>query len=879
MKRMIKLAKISLKSIFKHNNGNKLLLVCISLLFLIPMFLYNTTESIVNAVKMQKETVYGTFTEIYYRDSINDISPVTSEQFEALIPEFKYDTYGVFYTVKTQEIIGSRKLNLGYADDEALKLGCISLSEGVFPKEKNEIALTIGIAKAMGDYKIGQKITIDGQEYIICGIVNDFGRLWPQGEKQIKDNISPVNAFISESKAKDLYNDEVGVLEQIVIKSELNVINGIKDTDRLFSNNKASTGVMYEIPNSFRFLMYIVSILIIITILILGKNKLAYRLKNYYLLGIEKRDIKFILLFEMIFITLIGIALGLLFSLIATHVCISLVLTKSSIISIFKFSTSKNLILVLSMVAGFVIIFSVFANSVVEKLTLESDNRIKTYKLTDKRISIFKFDLKRNIKVLVAITVLISLSCTFITYGVTYRRYFGEEIESEPGFVKNDYDFQFVSTVPPAVPISEDPETGEYPIPHFFTDPYEKLGASQSFLDYINSIDGVIKVTPYRENQKMNILTKAYEIDNYFDGMDTVVDGSYDMQQKLGINNLNEFMNTFGYENDDVILSSEIVGYTSEQIEYLKEFVVDGEINIDKLMSGEEIILRVPAYKFVQSDFGGMVLRGVSPIDYTDPEAINFSMYAVGDEITLSGIMTDEFINGAVIDKDLSSFYRHDVKVKIGAIIRNFDDVLYTSKVGAAAVSVITANDALDKLNIPALYSVISIYTDVNANNDLIAAELESEGLSLPYMTFENWSSDVRNYKIYNLLVSIFAVTLVVILTVVAFVLFLSQFYIKTSLGLPIYALYRINGLNFNSLLLSCFAQVIGTYLIGAVLSIPITTYLLKTSMKILNLEYYLPANVHAMVIAFVFLILTISLIPSVILLSKRKNNIIIDVV
>jgi hypothetical protein len=729
----------------------------------------------------------------------------------------------------------------------------------------------------MGDYKIGDKIEIDNQEYIICGFVNDFGRFWPKGEKHSKEKISPVNAFISESKANELFSVDFGVLEQIVIKSQPHVLNGIKDTERLFSNNKSSTDTVYKIPNSFRVLMYIVSILIIITILMLGKNKLTYRLKNYYLLGIEKSDIKFILLFEMIFITFTSVVLGAILSFVATYICLSLVLTEISIISIFKFSLSKNLILILSMCVGFTIIFVVFSNSVVKKLTLDSDNNIKTYKVTNKRISLFRFDLIKNLKILAAITVLISLSCSFIIYGVTYKNYFSEEIESKPGFVENDYDFQFVSTVPPPVPIGTDPETGEQLVPIFFTDNYDKLGAGEDFLNYINSVDGITKVISYRENHNMNILAKSDKIDDYFDGIDTVMDGSYNMQQTLNINDLDKYMKSFGYEDDDLILSSEIIGYMPEQIEYLKKFIVDGEINIDKLISGEEIILRVPAYKFVQTDFGSMVLTGVSPADYTDTEAENLSMYKVGDEITLSGILTEEFINGAVIDKDLSSFYRRDVKVKIGAIIRNFDDVLYTSKIGAAAVSVITVNDALDKLNIPALYSVMNIYTDIEADNAIIADELEIEGLSLPYMTFENWSSDVRNYKIYNLLVAIFAITLVVILAVVAFILFLSQFYIKTNLSLPVYSLYRINGLSFNSLLISCFAQVIITYFIGVICSVPITIYLLKKSMKILNLQYYLSVKTYILIALFVFLILIISLIPSIILLGKRKNNILMD--
>ena len=66
----MKLIKISLKSLLRRNNGNKLLLIAICILTLVPMFLYNTTNSIIATVKEQRTAVYGIFDEIYYREQV-----------------------------------------------------------------------------------------------------------------------------------------------------------------------------------------------------------------------------------------------------------------------------------------------------------------------------------------------------------------------------------------------------------------------------------------------------------------------------------------------------------------------------------------------------------------------------------------------------------------------------------------------------------------------------------------------------------------------------------------------------------------------------------------------------------------------------------------
>ncbi len=878
MKHILGLIKISAKSLLHKNSGNKLSLIAICILTLVPMFLYNTTNSIIATVKEQRTAVYGIFDEIYYREQVSELSTFTDETFEGLLPNYRYESYGVFYTAKTLPLEGNKSLNLGFADSEAIRIGCISIKEGRLPETDNEIALTEGIAQELGNYSVGQEITIENQTYSLCGIVNDFGRLWPRGELQIKDNITPVNAFITQNRLEQVFKETHSITQQIVIIKEAEIVNSNDDTTRLFSSNKSfDVSENFSIPQSFMVLMYVISLLIVTTILIMNKTKILARIRNYLLLGMNKGSIFFVLMFEMICILIIGAAVGSVLSFFASKACLHLLLNNEYSSPVFDFNMQLNTSLILSLCVGFITAFTIYAAYIVKQIALDSEISGKHYKNTKARISIFKLDMFKNRKAIIAIVLLISLSCTLLSYGIAYKNYFTEDVtETNLNYVENDYDFQFASKLINAPPLT-DKVTGEQITPLLFTNNYEKNGADQDFIDSVASISGVSKILSYRENQKMNLLVKADSIDTYFDGSDSMPDGRYSMETFMQINNYNLIWDTFQYADDDVLICSEIVGYSQQSLEELKASVIEGEINIDKIMSGEEVILRVPAYKITEQDFGGTILRGIIPAEYDDPDAINMTQFKVGDEITLSGLLTDEPLNGGVAESDISLFYRKDVTVKIGAIIRSTDGKLISSRAGAAC-SVLTANEALDELGIPATYSVVSIYTDIDANNTLIAKELQVLGLDYPNMTFENWSSDVRTYKIYNLLVTIFAVTFMGILTVVTFTMLLIQLVIKTRLSLSTYTLYRINGLSFRKLIASLLLQLVAAFSIGAILSVPMTWLLIKKGFNILGaITHYFTQSDYLFVVLSVFLLMIVSFIPSLVILYKRKKNILLD--
>ena len=161
--------------------------------------------------------------------------------------------------------------------------------------------------------------------------------------------------------------------------------------------------------------------------------------------------------------------------------------------------------------------------------------------------------------------------------------------------------------------------------------------------------------------------------DNYID----IISSDYPAYQQDEIDCLKE---KFGWTDDNILKSNLDVKY-DEEIEKLKNIVVDGEINIDKINSGEEIILVVPKEATFKC-----VTYGENPISYFDVigsesgRIIYSNKYCTvtdidtaqneiksGEMATLSLIFDEHDSEGVNVAHTNSVEKRKDVK--IGAII------------------------------------------------------------------------------------------------------------------------------------------------------------------------------------------------------------------
>ncbi len=881
MQRTARLIRIALKCLLKKNRGNKLFLICTVLLMFIPALLYNTTQGVMNQVERSHKVVFGNFTDIYYDSAYKDNPTLdfSDDDFRTILPDFHYERFGIFFTIYKQELNSNKVLYVGYADDVALSLAEVTILEGNLPRSNDEIALTKGMAALLGDKILGDQVGIGGSTYTISGLIQDFGHLWPKGELQIESKISPVNAFVTLEEANRLLKQTGELTRQILVERQLGVSNSIENNSYFFRNvnNSLEKKTEFIIPNEFRVLIYITSMIVIFMVMSLNRRYLAIRIKNYYLLGLKKFEILFIIRFELIFLSIIGLFIGIILGCGATIFALKL-------LSIFLGQNMPLFLDVLPiaflfivLLIGICVLILFYSRNILNEALREEQPQCEKCQKIAKSTHLLCFELRIYKRSLISLTLLVMFSFSLLSYGIFYGNYFSRDIfEAPAGTLPRDYDFQFIARPQPAPPLAK----GEKAF--YFTDTFEKIGASNKFIDEILSEPMVKSVKAYKEINKMHILLKENQIDDYIDSSDFFSDGNYNSQHDTGFVNINLVREKFSYQNDDILVGSEILSYPPDVLKSLEKSVVEGRIDLDKITSGEEVILRVPAYTIEKIE-NGRIRKAYVP--YTQEDAYNSTTFMVGDKIHLSGLFTDRLINGAVSENQTKLYYRHDVSIKVGAIIRNTDGLFPShGTVGGRPFSILTVDEALAKMSIPATYSIVSIYTEDGYNSNELSRIIANYSYKAPYMILQDWQADIKTYKVFNLMVYIFVVTLFCILVATTLAILMSQLIIKTQLSMKNYALLRINGLSFRRLVRLWVSQVSLTIIAGCLIGVPVSFLIIqyfgiRARTEILHeLLYYFPIINLLYVFIGILVISVISILPGFLYLKKHKDNILFDV-
>lgn len=866
--------KIALKSFLRKNLSNKSILLCVGLLILLPSLLYNLSGSVMREIDSSQKDVFGAFSDIVYApvisaNSLDDISEETVD----FLNGFNSSKKGIISTVYSRQLNDSRILYVGYADEIAHDLGRIHLVIGRFPITSDEIALTEGVVQFF-DCEIGDKVEIIGNIYTITGIVQDYGRLWVRGSIQDEKDIYPVNAFLTKQEAENLLSKTQTLTTQILLtKNTNNIINQV-DSPYHFENINIKKSVKFVVPLSFLVIDFITSVFVIALVLLLGRKRTQRRISTYYCLGLFDKEIFGIICFERMLSSILGIIFGFISSIVITKTVLYSFSKHTEQLFSFVFDYT-NLIpfAVIFLVVTLVIVLLFTAYEIDYSLDIvRAEHKTKTKKIKfSKKFSIKMFLLKRNISSYSVLIVLVAFSFSLISYGIFYKNYFSSEITEAPdGTLPRDYDFQYLAYSPSAAPWQDKDD----PI-IFFTDTLEKNGANENFINQLESDLMTECVKAYKENNKYFVVMKSFQIDDYLDGWDFELDGAY--ASSFGyFNDFKPIIEKFGYEKNDILVQSEILGYPEAVLEQLSSSVIEGSIDIEKIRSGEEVVLRVPAYILEKYDEG---ITAHSPVEYTNPDAINFESFKVGDKIKLTSLWTDEMVNGAVSLSYLDKFERKDITVKIGAIIRSTDGIMYSFR-EQQALAFLTTNKAFNVLDVPAAYSIVSVYVKPNySDNDLTNhyAELSKQ---VPNMEFQNWITDTKTYKIFNLMVNIYVFILITILVITTFVVLSSQLLNLTQFSLKTYVLLRLNGLKLNELVKLIFIQACFVTLIGEIIGIPISFFLivhfgLESEFNIINtFLYYFPIENFLYVFILLVFISLFAVIPSLITVHKNKNNI-----
>ena len=184
-----------------------------------------------------------------------------------------------------------------------------------------------------------------------------------------------------------------------------------------------------------------------------------------------------------------------------------------------------------------------------------------------------------------------------------------------------------------------------------------------------------------------------------------------------------ELMKTVDYETEP--FGTEIITESEENIKSLEKYLLDGKIDIEKINSGEEIILVAPeeiVYEIAYSKDGYHMSAGHHHINnglryYTDVsdyvEIFREKMpFKAGETVKLSILINTDRDDRELVEYQNAYDYkyaRYDREMKIGAIVYQsyFEPAILSSR-----PSFITTNDGLSEFGCPLRYEFIDVTAD-----------------------------------------------------------------------------------------------------------------------------------------------------------------------
>lgn len=171
MKQLFPLVWAGLKS-RKHTTVLLLSTIILSVVFLVVMGMISSSS--LYTLEVQNKDAYGEQKAVVWH--LNDVQKAQTEASSVWERIGKMKIYSVVNTpVETDTVFG-----IGTIDAQAMELGHIRLAEGRLPEAANEVVLEKNVYKYMGTppYNLGDSILLDGISYTVVGFLENYSAVW-----------------------------------------------------------------------------------------------------------------------------------------------------------------------------------------------------------------------------------------------------------------------------------------------------------------------------------------------------------------------------------------------------------------------------------------------------------------------------------------------------------------------------------------------------------------------------------------------------------------------------------------------------------------------------------------------------------------------------
>lgn len=804
----------------KHRKNQYTLLIIGIILSMVfsSGFVFFVSSAVTSAIETHNYK-YGKQSEIM-------TNVVTNESLEAILNE-TYEDHGYMHilgaitTVDSEIDLGTA---VGWLDESGKELYYQSLSEGEMPQKENEIAIEkSALIRLSGTYKIGDKITFDlyvqngaersekpiKKEYILVGILNDKrSNISNQGGVQAFEIPA---AFVADDSQVELggkeslhclilSGDEEGSIGTYIsaLRSSADFVNGGNTGIYTTGGYELSYTIadMFGVDAPFLLMLVFVAVLVLVSnigIVNAFSTNLKERKKQIGLLrsvGATKRQIIKIYGRESFILCFICVPLSLAISVFAVKMSVNLmgenfvfkpswwVLPLSAFFSI-------GVVLLSSLIP----LFSASRISPMQAIrNIQINRKMKRKKIkTQKEFTPSKLLASRNIKLYKNKQVLTSIILAVAIFGSIFGysiiggvKKYNRIIDYDYGIEAEYYDFSYRQLAHYENHVKGFSDNDVYEV--LSNSNVERVVTGKATNGYIlvDELTDYLRLCGYTNNAQVQNYSKKGEItpENY--------------QEFTEVNLENQAVKEKADIKGEVFPLS-FYGVEEEYIESLNDAVTVGRIDIDKINSGEEVILLVPEYVELSVwDYDDEYVPDMSfewslkPTETVKENQVILDSAKIGDEfkvnkeITLGWIGTEEDEpveydhegSEGTVKKGEFKHTKIETDVKIGAIIylpadvfKLFHDYNFLS---VSKPCIVTSVDGIDTFTKELPYLSMKVYLNQECND-----EIEEEMMTLfDRLTAEMGSQDI--YSAYERVKSgeTTAKTLLLIITAVVALLF-----------------------------------------------------------------------------------------------------------
>lgn len=657
-------------------------------------------------------------------------------------------TIGYAYTDADNAYLGT---SVAWLDDKAQQLSNQIFINGAYPTAENEIAIEKTALRRMGykDAQVGDMITVymnvqndDGyyktvqKNYKLSGILSDK-RLYLQSMQsdslQFDDDIPA--AFVAQNS-----NTEFGGREKLIAYanldySRIDVENEFYSSieqlnledDEYYTNVCNALKSFTSISNEGRYAILLSSALVLTSAIVIinsFNSNLNDRKKQIGMLravGATKRQIINIFGREAFLIALITSPVAIAISYFAVKygfklMNTKLVMTKSFIVLPLCFIVDIAAVMIAALIP---LVFASRITPVQAIRDIEKNRKMKNRKIKSKKeFNVSTLIAKRNIGFskgsVVAVSVILIATIVLSSFGFSYLSYVQKDV-----FI-NDFDYQLSCS---------NAVSGS-----FYNFDRDNVGFSEndkadiSSLDFADSVYGTKRISAYinidNYTDYFKICCDSYSVfkdsneifdsDNWFEQIRSEFTQEY-LDDKENFNEQTDMFSVGVFSIDNSVISN------------IDKSEIEGNIDINKLSSGEEVILVAPKTARLVADFMGKETseEGCSIYASYDDEIKEDVLvsdaaelpYKVGDEITVNVI---NYANAENIENNPSDFKKTTKEVTIGAIIpcNSIDSAMPIVPDWMVDFGIITTNEGMNSFYENRKYENIKIFCDDEITED-----------------------------------------------------------------------------------------------------------------------------------------------------------------